>query len=157
MYFLQYHHLISCSQSSFPAFSRINQTPNKSWSELYYAGKSLFQKNVLFYLSSLSWDTEHSFCMIPSPTLLFVFFCCCSSFFFLTKLSLLPYYSENVDHLVLHVNCINSFKNACFSDIYSLSLIRNSFKMINFIFLLVLLSFLWSPSLFSWKGAKCFE
>lgn len=69
MYFLQYHNLISCSQSSFPAFSRINQTPNKSWSELYYAGKPLFQKNVLFYLSFLSWDTEHSFCMIPSPTL----------------------------------------------------------------------------------------
>ena len=82
MYFLQYHHLISCSQSSFPAFSRINQTPNKSWSELYYAGKSLFQKNVLIYLSSLSWDTEHSFCMIPSPTLLFVFFLLFFFFFF---------------------------------------------------------------------------
>lgn len=89
------------------------------------------------------------------PFYLFLIFVLLFSFF--TKLSLLPYYSENVDHLVLHVNCINSFKNACFSDIYSLSLIRNSFKMINFISLLVLLSFLWSPSLFSWKiGGEVF-
>lgn len=76
----------------------------------------------------------------------FYLFCVCV-FFFFTKLSLLPYYSENVDHLDLCVNCINSQKCLFLRHLF-ISLIRNSFKMINFISLLVPLSSCQSPSRF---------
>lgn len=146
MYFLQYHNLISCSQSPFPTFSRINQTPNKSWSELYYAGKPLFQKNVLFYLSFLLWDTEHSFCMIPSPTLLFVVFFVL--FFFFYQIVFTSFLQWECRSSCFTCELHKLFQKCLFLRRLLISLIRNSFKMINFISLLVPLSFCLSPLLF---------
>lgn len=145
MHFLQYHNLISCSQSSFPAFSRINQTPNKSWRELYYAGKPLFQKNVFFYLSFLSWDTEHNFCMIPSPTLLFVL-CVCVFFFYQIVFTSLLQWECRSSWFMCELHKL--FQKCLFLRHLFISLIRNSFKMINFISLLVPLSSCQSPSRF---------